>query len=130
MEETLLTKYQKLRKLVRDFDSNDFVPSWWFGTNCHWQTVVGSGALGNQLFGVPNRPFQTWEEIIDTPDGDFFDCEFTDNFPSSQSVVIVLHGLESTSKGNLVTNFTRALISKGFGCCMPNFRGCSGKNHK
>lgn len=119
-----------LRNLVDKFQANDFLPTLWFGTNEHWQTIAGSGALSRLLFGSKARPFQTTEEIIDTPDGDFFDCEFTTDLEKSQALVIVLHGLESTSKGDLVTNFVSALMDKGFGCCMPNFRGCSGKTHK
>eukprot|EP01039_Chlorochromonas_danica_P011542 gene11542-12923_t len=118
-----------LRNLVDKFQANDFLPTLWFGTNEHWQTIAGSGALSRLLFGSKARPFQTTEEIIDTPDGDFFDCEFTTNLEKSQALVIVLHGLESTSKGDLVTNFVSALMDKGFGCIMPNFRGCSGKTH-
>lgn len=119
-----------LRSLVDDFKANDFVPTPWFGTNGHWQTIVGSGALQGHLLGRKNRPFTTTEEIIDTPDGDFFDCEYTENVSTAEALVIILHGLESTSKGELVTNFAIALMSRGFGCCMPNFRGCSGKTHK
>jgi predicted alpha/beta-fold hydrolase len=118
------------RELVERFPANDFVPTGIFGSNPHWQTIVGSGALGGKLFGIKKRSFHTTDEEIATHDGDFFDVEFTTNIDSVESLVIIMHGLESTSRGELVTNFATALLAKGFGCCLPSFRGCSGKVHR
>ena len=44
--------------------------------------------------------------------------------------IITLTGLESTTKGNIITKFAEAFISKGFGCCLVSFRGCSGEMNR
>ena len=103
--------------------------------NCHFQTIVGSGALGTKIFGPPTRDFNVTLERINTLDGDFFDVEYTDRFDKPTSVdddksVIILHGLESNTKGTLVTNFTKAFLNKGFSCCLVSFRGCNGEDNR
>eukprot|EP01031_Cornospumella_fuschlensis_P046075 gene46075-56401_t len=123
------TQISQLRVISDTFDANDFHPSHWFGKNPHWQTIIGTGALKGRLFGPKQRSFATTEEIITTYDGDFFDVDFTSNVDTAENLVIILHGLESSNKGELVTNFAEAMLSRGFGCVLPCFRGCSGKIH-
>lgn len=120
---------KSLRAISDSFEANDFQPSHWFGKNPHWQTIIGAGALMGRLFGPRQRSFATTEEVITTYDGDFFDVDFTTNVSSAENLVIILHGLESSNKGELVTNFAEAMLSKGFACVLPCFRGCSGKIH-
>ncbi|RYY88321.1 alpha/beta fold hydrolase [archaeon] len=120
---------KSLRAISDAFDANDFHPSHWFGRNPHWQTIIGTGALKGRVFGHKQRSFATTEEVITTYDGDFFDVDFTSNVSTAESLVIILHGLESSNKGELVTNFAEAMLSRGFGCVLPCFRGCSGKTH-
>lgn len=124
------TRLDTFHEIIESFQASKFEPSGWFGTNPHYQTVIGSGALNVKIFGVPPRSFNTIEEVIDTPDGDFFDAEFTMNCEEAKAIVVVVHGLESSSKSGTITRLVDAFLSKDFGCCMPNFRGCSGKTHK
>ena len=96
-------------------------------TNCHWQTIIGTRGLQNKIFGNRLRNFRTTMERFTTPDGDFFDVEFTENFESAKALVVISHGLESNAKGEMVSNFAEGFLSKGFGCCLVNYRGCSGE---
>lgn len=97
--------------------------------NNHFQTIVGSGALYSRFFPIV-RKFQTTVERFETDDNDFFDIEYTDNFESSDRIVIILHGLESSSKGSMVTRMAHSYIDKGFGCILVCFRGCNGEDNK
>lgn len=80
--------------------------------------------------GNPPRPFKTTTEAFDTPDSDVFEVDYTENFEAADDVVIILHGLESSPKGILVTRFATAFLDKGFGCCLFGFRGCNGNPPK
>jgi predicted alpha/beta-fold hydrolase len=123
---------EQLRKIVSSFSAQDFVPQWGlFGlaANAHWQTIVGSESIRTKLFGEIPCTFETRKERFRTPDEDFFDVEFTDNFDSSERVVFLLHGLESNCKGPLITKMTRSFMEKGFGCGLVSFRGCNGEDN-
>ena len=119
------------KQIVETFARSRFEPGvlWRFA---HVQTIVGTGALKAKIFGPITRRFEVVEERFETPDGDFFDVEYTKGFdaPGDNKSVIILHGLESNSKGNLVTNFATAFMSKGFSCCLVNFRSCSGVENR
>jgi predicted alpha/beta-fold hydrolase len=127
---TELTSYQQQLKLIAEnFKQSEFSPWSPFLRNPHYQTIVGSGALSTKFFGFPKRTFQVSNERFETPDGDFFDVEFTEGFhdgPNADRSVLLLHGLESNSQGHLMTNFALACLDKGFSCCLVSFRGCSG----
>ena len=135
--------------VVQSFPARQFIPkSGPFGlfANQHWQTIIGSGALQTKFFGMPKRPFESCVERFTTADGDFFDVEFvesliTDNDSSnrpldstvklsktsSKGIVVILHGLESNTRGMLVTNMATAFLERGFSCCLVSFRGCGGE---
>eukprot|EP01033_Poteriospumella_lacustris_P000834 gene833-597_t len=115
------------KNLVKTFKPSDFQPDDWFTSNCHFQTIVGSGALTGKLFGDPVRPFTTTKRRIETPDNDFFDIEYCNDINDSDDVVLILHGLEGTAKSAYVTNTAKALIDRGFSCILVSFRGCSGE---
>lgn len=53
--------------------------------------------------------------------------EYTDNIADANDIVLLLHGLESNSRGNLITKQTVALLEKDFACILVSFRGCSGR---
>ena len=116
--------------IVRSFRANTFRPTNFITANCHWQTIVGSGSLHRKFFGKKPPTFSRTSEVIDTPDGDFFEVDYTKNIESADSIVIVMHGLESHSKVLIINNFAAALLEKGFACCLINFRGCTRKIHK
>jgi predicted alpha/beta-fold hydrolase len=121
----------KLKQVVQSFAPSQFRPSYWT-SNCHFQTIYGSGAIQTKLFGLPTRPFTTTPERFDTVDNDFFDVEYTEGFddPRSDKSVIIVHGLESSIQGRLVTNFATAFIKKGFTCCLFSFRSCNGVENR
>jgi predicted alpha/beta-fold hydrolase len=125
--------------VVDSFNASSFVP--YRGlyslflptTNPHFQTIVGSEAIKTMIFGRVQRTFGTTVERIVTPDSDFFDIELTDNVGTASTIVIVLHGLESNTRGTLVTKMANAFLSKNtptsnnFACCLVSFRGCNGE---
>ena len=121
--------YDRLKSIVDGFPSSDFIPNTLIQSNCHWQTIVGSGALWGKIFGDPTRRFHTVPETIQTSDGDFFDVEYTDNIDSSSGIVVLLHGLEATIKGSQITNYVTAMLDKGFSCVLISFRSCNGQEN-
>ena len=121
---------RSLKEIVDGFQPSKFSPSG-MAQNCHWQTIVGTGALKAKFFGPPERTFQVTTERFHTFDGDFFDVEYTEGFdaPEADRSVIILHGLESTTKGSLVTSYTKSFLNKGFSCCLVSFRSCNGEEN-
>lgn len=115
----------KFKSIVDSFQANEYVPPILM-SNCHFQTIVGSGALINKYFGHMTRPFKTIEERIETPDGDFFDVEYTEGFETASVVVIIVHGLESGKRTTLVTKICMGMLDKGLQCCLFSFRACDG----
>ena len=115
---------------AHNFIPNSFLVPQFLATNCHWQTIIGSRALQNKIFGVKDRSFHAKKERILTPDGDFFDVEFTEDYQNAKGLVIISHGLESSARGEHVSSFAKGFISKGFGCCLVNYRGCSGEPNR
>lgn len=118
------------QEISRSFQAREFRPS--FFSNEHYQTIIGSEALRVKIFGSYPRDFQTTRRRILTPDGDFFDVDFTSNVNPLEStpIVLILHGLESNSQGPLVTKMTSSFLKKGFCCCLVSFRSCSGEENR
>lgn len=119
------------RDLVNSFQSRPFIPlggsADWIRANCHYQTIVGSEILPLKLLGRPfPRTFETTTERISTPDNDWFNIEITSNIneDSTAGIVVILHGLESNTKGPLVTKMATAYLHAGFACVLISFRGC------
>lgn len=117
------------QEICRSFPARKFNPS--YIRNPHYQTIVGSEALRLKFVGSYPRSFQVSRERVLTPDGDFFDVDYTANCNANDStpIVLILHGLESNSQGPLVTKMTTAFLSKGFCCCLVSFRSCSGEDN-
>lgn len=131
---------------MASFEPNPFrtadgwLNTWWGQKNGHWQSIVGTGALTKAGIGkAPVRTFKTASERHDTPDGDFYDVEFTSkHFGSIEAekahkdtpIVVILHGLESNAKGPIVTKMAEAYLEQGFSCVLMNFRGCSGEPNR
>jgi predicted alpha/beta-fold hydrolase len=118
------------RQIVKSFPAREFIPSL-LSANPHWQTIIGSEALRQKIFGYYPRTFATTTERIHTDDDDFFDVDFTSNCAADEDtpMVIVLHGLESNTAGPLVTKMVSSFLEKGFCCCLVSFRGCSGEDN-
>jgi predicted alpha/beta-fold hydrolase len=131
-------------EVVHSFQARSFNPAdGWLGLqkNNHWQTIVGTGSLWKAISGKDiDRKFSVSQERFSTPDGDFFDVEYTSPHFNSEDdeqrqrntapMVVILHGLEANSKGTMVTKMTEAYLAKGFACVLVSFRGCSGEPNR
>jgi len=128
----LLIVSMNAKQIARSFQASNFESAKGiFGvlTNCHYQTIIGSEALRVKLIGNIPRNFKTFSQRFETKDEDFFDVEFSDNVEASLGVVVVLHGLESSTKGPLVTKMASSFINAGFAVCLMSFRGCNGEDN-
>lgn len=67
-------------------------------------------------------------ERWDTPDGDFIDVDRHGDLTAP--TVIVLHGLEGSSRRGYVLRLAAALLDRGLATAAVNFRGCSGEMNR
>ena len=98
-----------------------FQPAWWCG-GPNAQTLWG--ALWRPVPAVPLR-----RERWDTPDGDFLDVDVIDAAPGAPALV-VLHGLEGSSRSKPVVGFLAAARRLGWAAFGVNLRGCSGEPNR
>lgn len=70
-------------------------------------------------------PVRNHRSRIGTPDKDFIDLDFTSK--KSNKIVILLHGLEGSSKSKSIQGMVRIFDSAGYDTVSMNFRGCSGE---
>lgn len=66
-------------------------------------------------------------ERYKTPDNDFFDVDWLKQ--KSSKLVVILHGLESSSKKAYVKGMARIFFDNGYEVAVINFRGCSGEDN-
>lgn len=88
----------------------------------HAQTILAS------FLRIP-RPPQLRRERWETPDGDFVDVDVFDA-PDDRPHVLVLHGLEGSSRAGYVLETLNALVRRGYGAVALNFRSCSGEPNR
>jgi predicted alpha/beta-fold hydrolase len=69
-------------------------------------------------------------ERIETSDGDFLDVDWGPDPAPDAPVVLVLHGLEGSSRRRYVRNVCRALLGHGVRPVAMNLRGCSGEPNR
>jgi len=67
-------------------------------------------------------------ERMDTPDGDFLDLDFSK--VGSDTLVLVVHGLEGNSERGYMQGMVRAINRNGWDAVAVNQRGCSGEANK
>ncbi len=91
-----------------------------FLSSPHAQTVAAA------LLRRPKSP-KVRRERWDTPDGDFVDVDVLDG---SGPQVLVLHGLEGSSRAGYVVECLRLAAERGWGAVALNFRGCSGEPNR
>ena len=94
-----------------------FKPAWWC-RGPHAQTIWGS-----ILRAVPRVPMR--RERWETPDGDFLDLDRLSGSPAAP-VLIVLHGLEGSSRSKPVLGLMGEARRLGWQGVAVNFRSCSG----
>jgi predicted alpha/beta-fold hydrolase len=95
-------------------------PRWARGPNT--QTLLGRALRPR---GVTDLRRERWT----TPDGDFLDVDFTRDADPSSPLILVLHGLEGSSRRGYVLSTLEAIQRSGLGGVALNFRGCSGQSN-
>ena len=96
-----------------------FRPAWWL-PGPHLQT------LWPTLARRPPRVAMT-RERVELPDGDFIDIDWTGG---TGPTVLILHGLQGSSRSRHVRGLARALHRHGFRVAVMHFRGCSGEPNR
>lgn len=99
------------------FQSN-FLPSIPF-RNGHFNTMY------RPLFMKDKASFT--RKRITTWDNDFFDLDFS--FVDSDTLVLLIHGLEGSSESKYIVSNTNHLNNKGLDTVCFNLRGCSGEDN-
>jgi len=107
--------------MFRAADGMPFQPAWWC-RNAHAQTIWAA-----LLRKAP--PLLLVRARWELPDGDFLDV---DELAAGESAprLIVLHGLESSSRAPAVVGLVGEARRRGWGGVAVNFRGCSGEPNR
>lgn len=95
----------------------------WWAAGPHAQTLTA------RLLRPAAGPAVT-RERLETPDGDFLDVDWSPPPRQDAPVVVVLHGLEGSSRRKYVRSLCRELNNHGVGTAAVNFRGCSGEPNR
>lgn len=85
--------------------------------------------LGGKLLR-PSSPPPLERVRLETPDGDFLDLDLGPDPTSGAPVVLILHGLEGSSRRAYVVQACRTLLDRGIRPVGMNFRGCSGEPNR
>ena len=99
--------------------TGNFTPAWWL-PGPHLQT------LWPALIRRP-RPVRTIRERFELPDGDFVDL---DRAGESGPIVVILHGLQGSSRSSYVRGLLGAFLQRGWRGVVMHFRGCSGEPNR
>ncbi|MCG3188766.1 MAG: hypothetical protein LKCHEGNO_00922 [Burkholderiaceae bacterium] len=76
-------------------------------------------------------PAVTWRrERWETPDGDFVDVDFVADAPAGGPALVLLHGLEGSSRSHYSVAFAHWARRAGWRFAVPNWRGCSGEPNR
>jgi predicted alpha/beta-fold hydrolase len=67
-------------------------------------------------------------ERVPTADGDFIDLDWLEG-PAAAPLVLVLHGLEGSTRSHYVTGLLRRVRERGWRGVALNFRSCSGESN-
>lgn len=107
--------------------SHRFVPSTPFVPakglrSAHAQTIFAN------LVRRPKLP-ALHRERFELPDGDFVDVDRLDARPEAPHL-LVLHGLEGSTKSGYVAEILRLASVRGWGAAALNFRSCSGEPNR
>ena len=98
-----------------------FKPAWWCRGR-HLQTIWGAVIR-------PTPQVVLRRERWETPDGDFLDLDRLDGSPG-MPILIVLHGLESSSRAKQVLGLLKEAQRRGWEGLALNFRSCSGEPNR
>jgi hypothetical protein len=107
--------------LAREPNPDTFHPAWWL-RNRHAQTIW------RRMVGrTPRVAYR--RDRLETPDGDFIDLDWIDGptLYRDAPLVMVLHGLEGSSRAKYVLGFLSNASARGWDGVAVNFRSCSGE---
>ena len=94
-------------------------PPWWYRGR-HLQTLWGP------LLRRRRAP-ALLRERVETPDGDFVDLDWLAGRERGAPLVVVLHGLEGSSRSHYAVGLLRGLEEVGWRGLVIHFRSCSGE---
>jgi len=76
-------------------------------------------------------PAVVWRrERWDTPDGDFVDVDFAGASAAAAPALVLLHGLEGSSRSHYALAFAHWARRAGWRFAVPHWRGCSGEPNR
>ncbi len=101
-----------------------YAPARWL-PGAHTMTVFASVA---RPFPRPRSRRERWE----LPDGDFLDVDRVEPGAAGadRPVLVVLHGLEGSSRAPYVRGLVALALAEGLSTLAVNFRGCSGEPNR
>ncbi|HEX6940547.1 MAG TPA: hydrolase [Longimicrobiales bacterium] len=106
----------------RPFVPRPFRAAWWL-RGAHGQTIGGK-------FLRPDPGIPLHRERLETPDGDFLDLDFPPSPRDDAPVVLVLHGLEGSTRRHYMLVTYRELHAHGLRAVGLNFRSCGGEPNR
>jgi len=108
--------------VVQEVEAPRYHPPWWYRGR-HLQTIWGP------LLRRFGRPTLCRERLL-TEDGDFLDLDWLDAPVADAPIVLILHGLEGSSRSHYVTGLLREVAASGLAGLVLNFRSCSGEMNR
>ena len=99
-----------------------FRAAWWIRSP-HAQTLAGRYFRSRAAFPLERRR-------LDTPDGDFIDLDFAPEPAPGAPLVVLLHGLEGSTRRRYMSAVFRELADRGIQGVGMNFRGCGGEPNR
>ncbi len=97
----------------------DYRPPFWYRGR-HLQTLWGP--LFRHWRTTPTR-----RERFETPDGDFLDLDWLVDAPTTGPLLLVLHGLEGSSRSHYARGLLHGARRLGWRAAVMHFRSCSGE---
>lgn len=94
---------------------------WWLpGGNLQtiWPALYSRRGFGAH----PQYRRERW----DTPDGDFVDVDWLISTPRTDTLLVLFHGLEGSSRSHYAEAFADFCNERGIAFVIPHFRGCGG----
>ena len=106
------------------FSQCQFQPAWWL-KNPHLQTITAKWFKRHQLVA-------TQTEMLELPDGDFIDIDWTElpESTNNKPIVVILHGLEGSKNSHYAKGMLAAVKKQGWIGLLMHFRGCSGRPNR
>jgi uncharacterized protein len=97
----------------------DYRPPWWYRGR-HLQTLWGPLLRRGRVPALRR-------ERVETPDGDFVDLDWLAARDRGAPLVVLLHGLEGSSRSHYASGLLRELEEIGWRGLVMNFRSCGGE---